>query len=288
MDYTMKTVAVSTGMSDDPPLSEKLKLNQAIIESFNTGPADPKVVECVADHYYQHNLLVPNGKSAYSQAVGGIFEASKNPGAPPLSSKVIRAFSDPSGPFTFFHVQYDFFGPKAGFDVCRWEDGKIVEHWDNLAPMVTESVNGNTMFDGPQTSSTMEMHRTEANKKLVKDFTFNVLLCARLDQLDKYVSDDLIQHDPTMHNGKAALKEHLQKLADKGATYLLSAKPVLVGEADFVIATGEQRTDPLDDNSPMASHWDMYRLAGGKIAEHWNTIEALMPEEKRAHKNGKW
>jgi len=28
------------------------------------------------------------------------------------------------------HTEYDFFGPKIGFDVFRFEDGWIVEHWD--------------------------------------------------------------------------------------------------------------------------------------------------------------
>jgi predicted SnoaL-like aldol condensation-catalyzing enzyme len=29
--------------------------------------------------------------------------------------------------------EYDFFGPKVGFDVFRFENGEIVEHWDNYA-----------------------------------------------------------------------------------------------------------------------------------------------------------
>ncbi len=27
---------------------------------------------------------------------------------------------------------HDFFGPKPGFDVFRFEDGKVVEHWDTI------------------------------------------------------------------------------------------------------------------------------------------------------------
>ena len=33
---------------------------------------------------------------------------------------------------SFLHTDYNFFGPKIGFDIFRFEDGKIVEHWDNL------------------------------------------------------------------------------------------------------------------------------------------------------------
>ena len=42
----------------------------------------------------------------------------------------VRVFED--GDFVFAHTEYDFFGPKIGFDIFRFEDGKIVEHWDNL------------------------------------------------------------------------------------------------------------------------------------------------------------
>jgi predicted SnoaL-like aldol condensation-catalyzing enzyme len=42
----------------------------------------------------------------------------------------IRVFQD--GDFVFAHTEYDFFGPKIGFDIFRFEKGLIVEPWDNL------------------------------------------------------------------------------------------------------------------------------------------------------------
>ena len=47
-----------------------------------------------------------------------------------FKANVIRVFED--GNYVFTHTKYDFFGPKAGFDVFRFEDGKIVEHWDAI------------------------------------------------------------------------------------------------------------------------------------------------------------
>jgi predicted SnoaL-like aldol condensation-catalyzing enzyme len=44
--------------------------------------------------------------------------------------KIVRAFRD--GDFVFTHSEYNFFGPKAGFDVFHFEDGKVVEHWDTI------------------------------------------------------------------------------------------------------------------------------------------------------------
>jgi predicted SnoaL-like aldol condensation-catalyzing enzyme len=42
----------------------------------------------------------------------------------------IRVFQDSD--FVFAHTEYNFFGPKIGFDIFRFEGGLIAEHWDTL------------------------------------------------------------------------------------------------------------------------------------------------------------
>ena len=37
----------------------------------------------------------------------------------------VRAFED--GDYVVLHTDYNFYGPKVGFDIFRFEDGKIVE-----------------------------------------------------------------------------------------------------------------------------------------------------------------
>ena len=44
--------------------------------------------------------------------------------------KIVRAFRD--GDLVFTQSEYKFFGPKAGFDVFRFEDGKVVERRDAI------------------------------------------------------------------------------------------------------------------------------------------------------------
>ena len=62
--------------------------------------------------------------------------------------KVVRSFSD--GDYVFTHTDYNFFGPKVGFDIFKFENGLIVEHWDNLAKKSkTTSPSGRTQIDGP-------------------------------------------------------------------------------------------------------------------------------------------
>jgi hypothetical protein len=44
----------------------------------------------------------------------------------------IRLFED--GDFVFAHTEFDFAAnPRVAFDIFRFENDQIVEHWDNLA-----------------------------------------------------------------------------------------------------------------------------------------------------------
>ena len=74
---------------------------------------------------------------------------------------VVRAFED--GDYTFTQTEYNFFGPKAGFDIFRFEDGQIVEHWDNLSVITEPNPSGRTQFDG--ITEIKDRDKTAANKK---------------------------------------------------------------------------------------------------------------------------
>jgi predicted SnoaL-like aldol condensation-catalyzing enzyme len=91
-----------------------------LLKSLETG--DPKPAAAIhSGKYIQHNLAVGDG-------VQGLLAVLK--AAPPIKVKAVRVFQD--GDFVFAHTEYDFFGPKIGFDIFRFEQGRIVEHWDNL------------------------------------------------------------------------------------------------------------------------------------------------------------
>src|SRR5271166_6936559 len=118
--------------------------------------------------YIQHNLQVgpgPEGVAALIQIM-----------PPDASVNTIRVFED--GDYVFAHTEYNFFGPKVGFDIFRFEDGLIVEHWDNLQETATEpSPSGHTMIDGP--TEAIDLEKTERNKTLVRSFVEDVLVNGR-------------------------------------------------------------------------------------------------------------
>src|SRR5690606_19445261 len=110
-----------TQKTDTMEVSNKEKV-VALLKSIETGAQEP-VGYINADKYTQHNLGIADGLAGFGAVLQQL---------PPNSAKVntVRVFQD--GDYVFAHTDYNFFGPKIGFDIFRFEDGKIVEHWDNL------------------------------------------------------------------------------------------------------------------------------------------------------------
>ena len=202
---------------------------------------------------------------------------------PPGSAKVetVRVFED--GDYVFAHTAYDFFGPKIGFDIFRFENGKIVEHWDNLqeAPPAANA-SGNTMIDGPTIA--IDLDRTAANKALVAQFVDDILVNGKFDKLAGYFDGDAyIQHNPQIANGLSGLGAALEVLAKAGIAMKYDTVHKVLGKGNFVLVVSEGSF-----GGRPTSFYDLFRVANGKIAEHWDTIETIPPEGDWKNQNGKF
>lgn len=108
--------------NEEPAMTNQKQQVVELLKSIETGDSKP-IAYINPNKYIQHNLAVGDGLAG----LGVLFQS-----LPKGSAKVntVRVFQD--GNFVFAHTEYNFFGPKVGFDIFRFEDGKIVEHWDNL------------------------------------------------------------------------------------------------------------------------------------------------------------
>ncbi|MEO8040693.1 MAG: nuclear transport factor 2 family protein [Betaproteobacteria bacterium] len=244
-----------------------------LLKSIETG--DPKPVAYIdPDHYTQHNLAVGDGLAGF----GALLQA-----LPKDSARVhtVRAFQD--GDFVFAHTEYDFFGPKIGFDIFRFENGRIVEHWDNLQATPTRpNQSGRSMVDGAAISS--DQDRTAENKTLVRRFVDEILVQGRMDRLAGYFDGDrYLQHNPQVADGLSGLAGALQAMARQGITMRYERIHQVLGEGDFVLVTSEG-----EFGGNHCAFYDLFRVQAGRIAEHWDTIETIPPRKEWRNSNGKF
>ena len=245
----------------------------ALLKSIETGDTEP-VSSVNPTKYIQHNLAVGDGLAG----LGAVLQA-----LPKGSAKVhtVRVFQD--GDYVFTHTDYNFFGPKIGFDIFRFENGKIVEHWDNLqetAPALNPS--GRSMIDGP--TQAIDLDKTLANKALVKAFLEDVLVAGKGEQLTTYLNTETyLQHNPALGDGVSALIAAVEAMANAGTPMTFDRVHKVLGEGNFVLAVSEGTF--LGKKS---AFYDLFRVENGKIVEHWDTIEPIPPQLEWKNSNGKF
>lgn len=245
----------------------------AVLQSIETGDAQA-FTYINPQHYTQHNLSIPDGVAGIGQIVG-----SKPVGT--FKAKVIRAFED--GDYVFIHTEYDFFGPKVGFDVFRFENGLIVEHWDNLMPVTAPNLSGHTLTDG--WTDLQDLDKTQANKKLVETF-FVENIFQHANTFANYIAPDIIQHNPNGGDGLNGLGQLMQFFTTGGNTLRYDRLHKVLGEGNFVLLMCEGIYG-ANGGTPTA-FYDLFRVANGKLVEHWDVLENIPPQAQWQNTNGKF
>ncbi|WGS62856.1 nuclear transport factor 2 family protein [Vibrio lentus] len=246
----------------------------AVISSIETG--DPKAASYInPDKYMQHNLAVGDGLAGFGEVLKMLPEGT-------AKAQVKRSFQD--GDYVVIHTEYNFFGPKAGFDVFRFEDGLIVEHWDNLQELAKPNASGRTQFDG--STKVVDLDKTEENKQLVSGFVKDILIAGDMSKINQYIGNEdsaYLQHNPGVADGLSGLGEALGALAEAGMPMVYTANHKILGQGNFVLAINEGQF-----MNQHVAFYDLFRIDNGKIVEHWDTIEAIPERSEWKNDNGKF
>ena len=249
----------------------------ALIDTFATGDTDI-AKELLAEDYIQHNLAYGTGRDAFISSVEYLASADEK-----TTVENIRAFED--GDKVFLQTVYNFAGAgeQVAFDIFRFDnEGKIAEHWDNLAAKAEPNPSGHTQIDG--TMEVTDLDKTEENRKLVEDFLYDVMQGNNLDKTPDYFDGDTyIQHNTGIADGVSGLNEALAALAEQNIQMIYTTTHQVLAQGNFVLAVSEGSFG----DKPTA-YYDLWRVENGKIAEHWDVMETIADKSTWQNQNGKF
>jgi predicted SnoaL-like aldol condensation-catalyzing enzyme len=245
---------------------------RALLKSIETGDPGPAAYVNEAK-YIQHNPQTHEG----SEGLAALFKrlSKSNPRV-----NIVRAFED--GDFVFGHTEYDFASRKIGFEVFRFEDGKAVEHWDNIQERLGPNPSGHSMVDGPVEIT--DLGQTESNRELVRSFIETVLIGGALNRLTDFVDESgYTEHNPQGTDGVAALRTALEARSAGRRQIEYARIHRILAEGNFVLCVSEGHAAGRH-----SAFYDLFRIAGGKIVEHWDTTEKIAPKSDWKNDNGKF
>ena len=249
----------------------------ALITTFATGDTE-KAASLLAEGYIQHNLAYGTGRDAFVGSVAWLASA-------PVKTTVqnIRAFED--GDKVFLQTVYNFAGAgeQVAFDIFRFDaDGRIAEHWDNLAAKADPNPSGHTQIDGSK--ELKDLDKTEANRKLVKNFLVDVMQGRHPEKTMEYFDGDTyIQHNTGIADGLSGLGSALAALAEQGIQMIYTTVHQVLAQGNYVLAVSEGTF-----GGAPTSYYDLWRVENGKIAEHWDVMETIAAKETWQNQNGKF
>lgn len=226
--------------------------------------------------YIQHNPDVASGTEAL-KGLAGYLATNEN-----FNVQSFRMIGE--GDLVATHSIYEGFAevPLVAFDIFRIENDRIVEHWDNLTPVVTETANGNSQVDGA--TEIVDLEKTADNKALVEEFVEKVLIKGEQVDLTQYVSPETyIQHNPQVANGLDGLGAFLKYLGENQIKFYYTKRHLTVAEGNFVLTASEG----VFGDKPQA-FYDLFRIENGFIVEHWDVIADMPGADAKHNEDGKF
>jgi predicted SnoaL-like aldol condensation-catalyzing enzyme len=142
---------------------------------------------------------------------------------------------------------------------------------------VATTASGRSQTDGPAEPSAFA--DTEASRALVGEFARRILQDADYSVLTDYISTETYhQHNPEAADGLDGFGAAAAAWAEQGKHLTYKTVHRVVAEGDLVLLQSE------GEFGDAVAYWDLFRVAGGRIVEHWDVI-APVPAEL-PHGNG--
>jgi predicted SnoaL-like aldol condensation-catalyzing enzyme len=250
------------------------KARQAMIDIFRKKDSTA-VDRYFGESFIQHDPTIADGLAGMKSFAA---EVANSPNA---DITIYRTLVD--GDFVLLHSRYEdvgrYAGPAIAFDLFRFRDGKIVEHWGGQEPEAPPNPSGRTQTDGP--TEVLDRGKTEANRTLVRTYRETVMVSLRFDRIEEFIDGaHYAQHASKIGDGIARLRERIAGVAKEGGRlYLTPRRFVADGNFVLVLTEGDLPSGPT-------ALYDLFRVENGKIVEHWDVLTPVPPRDQWKNSNG--
>src|SRR6266436_2530236 len=247
---------------------------QVMIDIFRKK--DPAAVDRhFGESFIQHDPNLADGLAGMKSFAA---EVASSPAA---DITIYRALVD--GDFVLLHSRYEgvgrYGGPAIAFDLFRFKDGKIVEHWGGQEPEAPPNRSGRSQVDGP--TEVLDREKTEANRTLVRTYRETVMVSLRFDRIEEFIEGaHYAQHASKIGDGIAQLRARIASVAKEGGQLHLTPRR-FVADGNFVLVLSEG-----DLPSGPTALYDLFRVENGKIVEHWDVLTPIPPRDQWKNPNG--
>jgi len=118
---------------------DKKEIVRSLLKSLETRDRKP-LAFINPKKFIQHDPRIEDGVEGFKRYIAGL----------PADTRVntVRIVADDD--YVVAQSEFTLSGPQVGFDIFRFENGLIVEHWENLeAKCPRPNGSGRTQIDGP-------------------------------------------------------------------------------------------------------------------------------------------
>lgn len=265
--------------SNPDPIENRTNEEKAteLLISLETGDTSKAMKYVDPNQYIQHNHQMEDGRQALVDAIlNGDFDN--------YEIDISRSFSEDN--LVVLHSEYTIGGEsRIAFDVFRFANGLIVEHWDNFQDNQPVNPSGRTMIHGPVSITNLD--QTDANITVANEFITTVMIGGNYPLTAEFLKDDenLIQHNPMMADNLSGMLAMMDTLAAQNIAFEYETLHQTVGMGNFVLTMSE---GVFGNPAEPTAFYDLFRLEDGKIVEHWDVIETIAPQGEWVNQNGKF
>jgi predicted SnoaL-like aldol condensation-catalyzing enzyme len=247
-----------------------------------------------AETYIQHNPNINTGRDAFVKVFGA------RPPVDPIPEKMAnppvvtgakgdfvwliweREQKDPRDPEKTYHFNT--------FDVIRFENGKIQEHWDSAKRTEKSAVVEYGVSPKPPSQwNTGKLSKEEKTAEaLATEELKDMLQYGHLELADKTMDPGYIQHNPNVPQGRDGFKAFMSRVPGRTPQEIKpewkNAPVLTLANGPYVVMMWDRKEkDPADASKEYVwNHYDVVRVENGKIKEHWD--EAIINPPAPAQK----